>query len=112
MTAELGVGLVAVVVVLAALLSVGQAVAAQVRVTDAAAAGARAAARGASEAEAQALATALAGPRATAVVQLGGGRADVVVTAPVDLVLPGAPVVTARGRASAAVEVGVAGAGP
>lgn len=104
-TAELAVGTVAVVVVMAGALSVGQAVTAQLRCTDAAAAGARAAARGAPAGEVTALATALAGSGAQASVRLGGELADVVVTAPVDLVLPGAPDLVVTGRAASAVEV-------
>ncbi|MEJ5914057.1 TadE family type IV pilus minor pilin [Pseudokineococcus sp. 1T1Z-3] len=109
-TAELAVGLVAVVLVLSAVLSLGQAVVAQVRCTDAAAAGARAAARGATAGEVSATASALAGGDAVVQVVPGGGTVEVVVRRRVRLALPGAPALPVQGRAVAAAEP--TGAGP
>lgn len=68
-TAELAIGLVAVVAVLVAVLAVGAATVAGVRCTDAARAGARAAAIGQDDAAVQSAAARIAGASATASVE-------------------------------------------
>ncbi len=104
-TAELAVGMVGVVVALAAVLSVATAAQAQVAVESAAAAGARAAARGDGDARVVATATARGGPGSAVRLSAGGaGLVEVRVSRRVRLALPGAPVVTVTGRATAAAE--------
>jgi hypothetical protein len=83
-TAELAVGLVAVVTVLLLVLAVGAATVARVRCTDAARAGARVAALGESDAQVRATVTRVAGEGSTvAVVRTGDGFVEVRVRAPV-----------------------------
>lgn len=102
-TAELAVALPAVVMALAAVLSVGQAVVAQIRCVDAARSGARAAARGDPPATVRGLA--LAGMEGAAVsVQQHGALVSVSVSRPLTLLLPRGPVVRLEGRAVAQAE--------
>lgn len=83
-TAELAIGLVAVVTVLLLVLTVGAATIARVRCTDAARAGARAAALGDSDADVRAVTARVAGAGATiALVRTGDGFVEVRVRAPV-----------------------------
>ncbi|HEX8496408.1 MAG TPA: Rv3654c family TadE-like protein [Actinomycetales bacterium] len=107
-TAELAVALPAVTLVLAAVLSVGQVVLAQVRCTDAAGAAARSVARGDGAAVARGLALG-AVPGARVSVGSGGGVVSVTVTRRVPLLLPGGPEVSVVGRAAAQAETGSAG---
>lgn len=104
-TAELAVGMVAVGVVLAALLSVVAVGVAQIMVGDAAAAGARLAARGEAEAVVRAQAGRMAGGGATVTVDPGGGVTSVTVTRSVALLLPGRPTVRVASRAVAVTEL-------
>lgn len=105
-TAEVAVAMTSVVLLLAGLLSAATVAVAQVRVTDAAGAGARAAARGESPAVVREVAVAAAGPGASAVVDDSGELVTVTASAPVEVPLLGAPVVTVRSTASARVEGG------
>ena len=82
-TAELAVGLPAVVLVLVALLTVASAAIAQTRCTDAARAGARAAALGEPDATVTATAQRVAGESATVDVGRGGGWVTVGVSTPI-----------------------------
>ena len=100
-TAELAVALPAVVVVLAGVLAVGQAVLAQVQCVDAARAGARAAARGESASEVSSLAREGAGDVAVTVERQG---TLVAVSVSRRLTLLGGPVVRVQGRAVAQAE--------
>ena len=100
-TAELAVALPAVVVVLAGVLAVGQAVLAQVQCVDAARAGARAAARGDSAAEVSSLAREGAGDVSVTVERQGK---LVAVSVSRRLTLLGGPVVQVQGRAVAQAE--------
>ena len=102
-TAELAVAMPAVVVAMAAVLSVGQAVVAQVRCVDAARSAARAAARGEPPAAVRELAA--NGMRGAKVsVSQRGSLLTVVVTREVALVLPAGPSVRVEGSAVARVE--------
>lgn len=102
-TAELAVAMPAVVVAMAAVLSVGQAVVAQVRCVDAARSAARAAARGEPPAAVRELAA--NGMRGAKVsVSQRGSLLTVVVTREVPLVLPAGPSVRVEGSAVARVE--------
>lgn len=103
-TAELAVGLVGLVLVLAAVVGVPAAGQAQLRCADAARAGAREAARGEGAATVAAVARHLAGPRADVDVTEDGSWVTVAVGLPVDLALPGRPVLLARASATALVE--------
>lgn len=98
-------GLVGVVIALSGVLSVAQLSLAHVAVASGAAAGARAAARGDDPDAVGAAATARAGPGSSAASTGGpGGQVTVAVERSVRLLLPGAPSVVVRERASAAVE--------
>jgi hypothetical protein len=103
-TAELAVGLLGLVLVLGAVVGVPAAGQAQLRCADAARAGAREAARGEGAATVAAVARHLAGPRADVEVTEDGPWVTVAVGLPVDLALPGRPVVLARASATALVE--------
>lgn len=82
-TAELAVGLPAVVLLLVALLTIASSAIAQTRCTDAARAGARAAALGEADREVVATARRLAGGDATISVSRAGGWVTVDVSSPV-----------------------------
>ena len=107
-TAELALGLPAVVLLLAVVLTVGSVVSAQVRCLDAARAAARAAARGDSAAAVRAVAVRLAPAGASVAVSVSGRQVTVGVTSSVRLPLLGAGPLTVRGRASADREAPVA----
>jgi hypothetical protein len=109
-TAELATGLVAVVLALSAVLGVAVVGQGQLRCVDAARAGARAAARGETDAAVRELARRLAGAGAAAAVSRTGDLVTVSVRRPVAVPLPGTPRLVVR--ASAAVPVEAAGAGP
>lgn len=111
MTAELAVGLAGVLLVLAALLSAGQVVLAQVRAADAAAAAARAAARGEASAALAAAVERVAGGDAATSSAVAGSQVVVEVQVPIRLLLPGRPRLQVRGRAVADVE-GATATGP
>ena len=104
-TAELALGLVTVLLVLAAVLSVGIVAAGQLRCVDAAGAGARAAARGDDPAAVRRLATHLAGEGARVQTTRDGDVVRVSVTRRVVLPVPGRPRLGLRATASARVEV-------
>ena len=104
-TAELALGLVTVLLVLAAVLAVGVVGSAQLRCVDAAGAGARAAARGEDAAVVRRLAADVAGQGARVVAARDGGLVRVSVTRRLGLPLPGRPRVTVGATASAQVEV-------
>ncbi len=109
-TAELAVGLTAVVIVLSSLVSsvlLGQS---QIRAVDAAAAGARAAARGETDGQVVGLARRLAGTGARVTVSEQSGMMLVEVRTPVRLPLPGTPTVTVMGSASTPAEAHIGGA--
>ena len=103
-TAELAIGMTAVVSMLALLAGVVDVAQTQLRAGDAAAAGARAAARGESEAEVLRLTLRLAGAAASADVTHDADLVAVNVRVPVALPLPGGPRVVVRGRASTPAE--------
>jgi len=103
-TAELAIGLLAVVVVLAALCSVVVVGVAQVRVTDAAAAGARLAARGESDGSVRSATARLAGDDAAVLVRAGAELTEVTVSRAVPLLLPGRPSVRVDSSALAVSE--------
>jgi hypothetical protein len=102
-TAELAVGLVGMMVVLAAVLGVAAVGLGQLRVVDAARAGARAAARGDPTGEVLAVAHRLA-PGASVTASRSDDLVRVTVTAEVRLLLPGRPDVLVRGSAAVPVE--------
>lgn len=103
-TAELAVGLVAVVLSLSAVLGVAAVAQSQLRCVDAARAGARAAARGEGLAEVRALARRLAGGGATAAVSRDGDLMTVRVRRSVAVPLPGTPRLAVEASASVPVE--------
>jgi hypothetical protein len=108
-TAEIAVGLTAVVIVLSSLVaavSLGQS---QLRAVDAAAAGARAAARGETDGQVLGLARRLAGQGAHVSVSEQGSMVRVEVRTAVRLPLPGAPTVTVKGSASTPAEAHIGG---
>lgn len=105
-TAELAVGLVGTVLVLAAVLATGAVAVGQLRCVDAAAAGARAAARGDDPAAVIQVARRLAGAGAGVEVARHGHLVRVRVRLPVDLPLPGVPAVVLEGAAVAPAEAG------
>lgn len=107
-TAELAVGLVGIVLVLVAVLSVSSVGRQQVAVLDAAAAGARAAARGEPLPEVTRVADRLAGPGTDVRVAGEGRLVTVVVSRRVTLLLPGRPELTLSGRATYPAEPHVA----
>lgn len=82
-TAELAMGLPAVLLALVVVLVVASAATAQVRCTDAARAAARAAALGTSEAEIMAVVADLAGPNARVQITQSDEWVEVVVTVPI-----------------------------
>lgn len=111
-TAELALGLPAVVLALVVVLLVGGAALAQVRCGDAARAGARAAALGEDPATVVALAQELAGPDAQVTVTTADGWARVTVSRPVASRWLGGGSLTARAEFAVPLEPGAAGAGP
>jgi hypothetical protein len=109
-TAEIAVGLTAVVIVLSSLVSAVSLGQTQLRAVDAAAAGARAAARGETDAHVVGLARRLAGKGARVTVSQHGGMTRVEVRTAVPLPLPGSPTVTVQGSASTPAEPHIGGA--
>jgi len=105
-TAELALGLPAVVLALVVVLLVGAAAVAQVRCTDAARAAARAAALGEDHATVVAIATDLAGEEAQVAVSASGGWLNVVVSRPLSTGWIGGSVLTARAEVSIPAEPG------
>ena len=103
-TAELAIGITAVVSMLTLLAGVVDVAQTQLRAGDAAAAGARAAARGESETEVLRLTLRLAGTAASADVRHDADLVEVNVRVPVALPLPGGPRVVVRGRARTPAE--------
>ena len=103
-TAELGIGLLGVVVVLAAVLATGAVAIEQLRVTDAARAGARAAARAEPPVEVRRLAGAAAGSPVSVQVRPEGDLVRVTVSRPVRLPLPGGPSVLVEASAAVPAE--------
>lgn len=103
-TAETALASVAVVLMMAAVLAVGQLALAQVRVTDAAGAGARAAARGEDGADVADLVTRAAGPAARTTITVADGMVRVTARVPVRLVLPGRVSVTVQASAEGRTE--------
>lgn len=108
MTAELAVGLVGTVLVLAAVLGVGVVAVGQLRVIDAARAGARAAARGEPVPVVQDAARRAAGSAVVVHVRTSGPRVTARVTTTVSVPLPGRPGVPLTAEATVPVERGVA----
>ena len=104
-TAELALALPGVVLLMAAVASLGLAVQTQARCADAAYAAARVAARGETDDAVRAVAARLAPAGAAVAVGARSDLVEVAVTAPVSLPLPGSPALTASGRASALREV-------
>ncbi|MDM7832285.1 TadE family type IV pilus minor pilin [Cellulomonas edaphi] len=109
-TAELAVGLPAVVLLLVVVLTVAAAGMAQLRCADGARAGARAAALGSQDAAADA--RRVAGDGAQVLVVRAGGWATVTVTAEVGALPWGGGPLRARATASARIEPSAAGATP
>ncbi len=103
-TAELAIGLPAVVTVLLAVLLLATAATAQLRCADGARAGARAAALGEDAATVSATAARVAGPGAAVGVTRHGDWVTVSVRRPITAVALGGATWTAEGRASARVE--------
>lgn len=104
MTAELAVGLPAVVSVLLAVLLLVTAATDQLRCVDGARAGARAAALGEDTTTVAATAVRVAGAGATVQVERAGGWVTVIVRRPVTTVALGGTGWTVEGRASARAE--------
>ncbi|MFP5334721.1 MAG: TadE family type IV pilus minor pilin [Actinomycetes bacterium] len=103
-TAELAVGLVGLVLVLAAVLGAAAVAVAQVRVTDAARAGARAAARAEPAAVVSDVARRAAGQEVSVRVRRSGGVVHVRVSGAARLALPGRPAVPVTATAAVPVE--------
>lgn len=103
-TAELALALPAVTLCLAALLGAGQVVLARLQCVDAARAAARVAARGEPSGQVAAVARRLGPSGAEVRVSGGTDRVVVLVSAPVRVVLPGAPAVRVDATAQADVE--------
>jgi Flp pilus assembly protein TadG len=108
-TAELAVAVPAVGILLGAVIAVGQATIAQVRVVDAARAGARAAARGDDVGAVRRVAGNAAGRSgapASVTVATGGSTVRITVSRPVRLLLPHGPTVQVTASAVAQREQG------
>ena len=111
-TAEIAVALPALVIVVLAAITAVSAMTAQLRCFDAAREGARAAARGEAPAAVHDIATRVAPQRATVTVVPAGDRISVAVSTTVRLLAGRGPAIRVAGRAVAAAEPGVPGAGP
>jgi hypothetical protein len=105
-TAELALGLPAVVLALVVVLLVGSVAVAQVRSTDAARAAARAAALGEDTAAVVAIATNLAGDQAEVTVEEAGGWVRVTVSRPLSTGWLGGAALTASASFTVPVEPG------